>query len=145
MLLCYLTLASLCARWPSSKARFLLLCVISKPATAGPPEDSSSSLDNSSPPAELFAASHEHKKLVLQLLRAQPLLSELPAALGTVLGRERGLNPNSFDPLEYLRANFAPRVREYNIVLMQQRVRVGQEHAKERMNQDRLRASSSKF
>ena len=59
------------------------------------------------------AASHEHQKLALLLLRAQPLLKELPVALGTALGREKGLDPASFDALEYLRANFAPRVSEY--------------------------------
>ena len=56
---------------------------------------------------------HEYKKLLLQLLRAQPLLSELPVALGTTLGRENGLE--SFDPLDYLRANYSPRVSKYII------------------------------
>ncbi len=59
---------------------------------------------------------HEYKKLLLQLLRAQPLLSELPVALGTTLGRENGLDPRSFDPLDYLRTNYSPRVSKYVIV-----------------------------
>jgi hypothetical protein len=58
-----------------------------------------------------FAGNHAQKKQFLQLFRGQPLLRHLPEALGTYLAKEAGLVGQRFDPLEYLRDNFASRVR----------------------------------
>jgi hypothetical protein len=50
------------------------------------------------------------KKQFLQLYRGEPLLRHLPEALGTYIAREAGIVVQRFNPLQYLRDNFALRV-----------------------------------
>jgi hypothetical protein len=50
------------------------------------------------------------KKQFLHLYRGELLLRHLPEALGTYLAREAGIVVQRFNPLQYLRDNFALRV-----------------------------------
>ena len=57
------------------------------------------------------AGNHVQKKQFLELFRGEPLLRHLPEALGTYLAEEAGLTVGQrFNPLQYLRDNFASRV-----------------------------------